>query len=181
MKEIKWSEEKNQILQLTRGLSFEMVLEALENGEIIDIKEHPNKQKYPNQKIFVLKLNDYLCYVPFVENGNEIFLKIIIPSRKLKRSMKMKKDEFLYDLEELEIIENIESAKSVLKSEDKEKYAKLAKYTKSLHTKKPVTIRFSVTDLAAIKAKAKELGIGYQNLIQALVHQFANGKIKLEL
>jgi len=93
----------------------------------------------------------------------------------------MKKDEFLYDLEELEIIENIENAKSVLKSEDKEKYAKFAKYTKSLHAKKPVTIRFSITDLAAIKAKAKELGIGYQNLIQALVHQFANGKIKLEL
>ncbi len=84
-------------------------------------------------------------------------------------------------MQELEIIENIENAKSVLKSEDKEKYAKFAKYTKSLHAKKPVTIRFSVMDLAAIKAKAKELGIGYQNLIQALVHQFVNGKIKLEL
>ena len=91
MKEIKWSEEKNQILQLTRGLSFEMVLEALENGEIIDIKEHPNKQKYPNQKIFVLKLNDYLCYVPFVENDDEIFLKTIIPSRKLKKEYENEK------------------------------------------------------------------------------------------
>ena len=85
MKEIKWSEEKNQILQLTRGLSFEMVLHALENGNIIDIKEHPNRQKYPNQKIFILMLNDYLCYVPFVENEKEIFLKTIIPSRKLKK------------------------------------------------------------------------------------------------
>ncbi len=93
----------------------------------------------------------------------------------------MKKDKILYDLEELEIIENIENAKSVLKSDDKEKYAKFAKHTKSLRTKKPVTIRFNVTDLAAIKAKAKELGIGYQNLIQALVHQFATDKIKLEL
>ena len=91
MKEIKWSEEKNQILQLTRGLSFEMVLEALENGEIIDIKEHPNKQKYPNQNIFVLKLNDYLCYVPFVENDEEIFLKTIIPSRKLKKEYENEK------------------------------------------------------------------------------------------
>ena len=34
---------------------------------------------------------------------------------------------------------------------------------------------------AALKAKAKELGIGYQNLIQALVHNYATGKIKLEL
>lgn len=85
MKEIKWNEEKNQILQLTRGFSFEMVLDALENKEIIDIKEHPNKDKYPNQKIFILRLNDYLCYVPFVENEKEIFLKTIIPSRKLKK------------------------------------------------------------------------------------------------
>ncbi len=85
MKEIKWNEEKNQLLQIIRGLSFEMVLDALEKGEILDIKEHPNKQKYPNQKIFVLRLKDYLCYVPFVENEKEIFLKTIIPSRKLKK------------------------------------------------------------------------------------------------
>ena len=109
---------------------------------------------------------------------NKMYIKFFLSP---KGSRKMKKDEFLDDLQELEIIENIGNAKSVLKSEDKEKYAKFAKYTKSLHTKKPVTIRFSVTDLAAIKVKAKELGIGYQNLIRALVHQIVNGKIKLEL
>ena len=47
--------------------------------------------------------------------------------------------------------------------------------------KKSVTIRFSIADLAAIKAKAKELNINYQNIIQALVHNFAIGKIKLDL
>ena len=85
MKEIKWNEEKNQLLQIARGLSFEMVLEKLEKEEIIDIKNHPNKSKYPNQKIFILRLNNYLCYVPFVENEKELFLKTIIPSRKLKK------------------------------------------------------------------------------------------------
>ena len=43
------------------------------------------------------------------------------------------------------------------------------------------TIRFSVRDLAIIKAKAKEMGIGYQNLIQQLVHNYAHGKTKLEI
>ena len=85
MKEIKWDEEKNQLLQLTRGLSFEMVLDVLENEEILDVKLHPNRSKYPNQKIFVLKLNGYICYVPFVENESEIFLKMIVPSRKLNK------------------------------------------------------------------------------------------------
>ena len=93
----------------------------------------------------------------------------------------MKKSEFFYDLEEMEILENIENAKSVMNENDKEKYAKYATYTKSLRKKKPVTIRFNITDLAAIKAKAKELGINYQNLIQALVHNFATGKIKMDL
>ncbi|BCD61800.1 hypothetical protein NitYY0826_C0663 [Nitratiruptor sp. YY08-26] len=93
----------------------------------------------------------------------------------------MGKNDFFYNLEEMEILENIENAKSILKKEDREKYAKFAKYTKSLRKKKPVTIRFSITDLAAVKAKAKELGISYQNLIQALVHNFATGKIKIDL
>ncbi len=88
MKEIKWNEEKNQILQLTRGLSFEMVLDALEHEQIIDIKLHPNQEKYLNQKIFVVELNSYICYVPFVENETEVFLKTIIPSRKLNKEYK---------------------------------------------------------------------------------------------
>ena len=46
--------------------------------------------------------------------------------------------------------------------------------------KRQTTIRFSVSDLAIVKAKAKDIGIGYQNLIQALVHNYAMGKVKLE-
>ena len=84
-KVIRWNEEKNQLLQLTRKLSFEMVLEKLEKREILARREHPDKERYPHQYIFVLELNGYICYVPFVENDEEIFLKTIIPSRKLNR------------------------------------------------------------------------------------------------
>jgi hypothetical protein len=38
-----------------------------------------------------------------------------------------------------------------------------------------------VQDLAKIKAKAKSQGIGYQNLIQALVANYVNGKISLKI
>ncbi|MBN2825842.1 MAG: BrnT family toxin [Campylobacterales bacterium] len=82
---IKWDEAKNQLLQLQRGVSFEDILEQLETEKIIARKVHPNSEKYPNQEIFVLKLNDYIYYVPFVESENEIFLKTIIPSRKLTK------------------------------------------------------------------------------------------------
>jgi len=47
--------------------------------------------------------------------------------------------------------------------------------------KKQTTIRFAVSDLAIIKARAKEMGIGYQNLIQTLVHNYAHDKTKLGL
>ena len=82
---IKWNEEKNQLLQLQRNLNFEMVLEKILKGEIITRKAHPDKNKYPDQQIFVMELNDYICYIPFVENDEEIFLKTIIPSRKLDK------------------------------------------------------------------------------------------------
>ncbi len=92
-KQINWNEEKNQLLQLQRGISFEMVLEKLLNGDILGRKFHPNKEKFPNQKIFILEVDGYVCYVPFVEDEKEIFLKTIIPSRKLHKQYKGKSDE----------------------------------------------------------------------------------------
>jgi uncharacterized DUF497 family protein len=88
MKPLRWNEEKNQLLILQRKVSFEMVLEKLEKEEILAIKEHPDKKRYPHQRIMVLKLNDYIHYVPFVETDVEIFLKTIIPSRKLNKESK---------------------------------------------------------------------------------------------
>ena len=84
-KQIRWNEEKNQLLLLERNLSFEMVVEKLEKEKILGIEPHPNKEKYLNQKIFILRLRGYICYVPFVETKDEIFLNIIIPSRKLNK------------------------------------------------------------------------------------------------
>ncbi len=96
----------------------------------------------------------------------------------------MKNREFIYDNEELELLKEIENGewiKERLTEEELENYSQSAKYTKSLKVKKQTTIRFSVEDLAVVKAEAKKMGIGYQNLIQALVHNYATGKIKLEL
>ena len=68
-----------------------------------------------------------------------------------------------------------------LSEKELSQYSQNAKYTKSLQAKKQTTIRFSVQDLAIVKAKAKEMSIGYQSLIQALVNNYTKGKIKLEL
>ena len=84
----KWSEEKNKILMAQRGVSFEDVLYELENNGIIDNYKHPLKDKYPNQYIYVVSLNGYIHYVPYVIDDDYIFLKNIIPSRKLNKKYK---------------------------------------------------------------------------------------------
>ena len=47
----------------------------------MDIFEHPNQAKYPGQKVIVVRVEDYVYLVPFVESDEEVFLKTIIPSR----------------------------------------------------------------------------------------------------
>lgn len=88
---IRWDEAKNQLLQLQRGVSFEEVLEHIEQGNILNRLMHPNREKYPHQEIFVVEMKSYIWYVPFVENEYEIFLKTIIPSRKLVKEFGGKK------------------------------------------------------------------------------------------
>jgi uncharacterized DUF497 family protein len=81
----KWNNEKNERLKTERGISFEQITMHVERGDLLDIVAHPNQSKHPNQQILVVKINDYVYLVPFVENENGKFLKTIIPSRKATR------------------------------------------------------------------------------------------------
>ncbi len=85
MKKISWSSEKNEKLIAERGISFDDVVYHLEQGNVLDDIDHPNQEKYPNQSILVLEINNYAYIVPYVENDTEVFLKTIIPSRKLTK------------------------------------------------------------------------------------------------
>ncbi len=82
MKVYVWNEEKNRLLKAERGISFEEVITHIAIGDLLDIIEHTNQEKYKGQRIFIIKMRDYAWLVPFVETENEIFLKTIIPSRK---------------------------------------------------------------------------------------------------
>lgn len=84
----KWDKDKNDLLAQTIGVCFEDIVEAIDNGGILDAYEHPNQERYPNQKIFVISAVGYTYLVPYVKNGDEIFLKTIIPSRKAQKIYK---------------------------------------------------------------------------------------------
>jgi len=80
-----WSPEKNLVLRQERGICFEDVVFHIQNGDELDILEHPNQERYPGQRISVVRVDDYVYLVPFVESDSEIFLKTIIPSRKASK------------------------------------------------------------------------------------------------
>ena len=54
----------------------------IERGDLLDILEHPNPNRYAGQRIFVVQRDDYVYLVPYVEDEDTVFLKTIIPSRK---------------------------------------------------------------------------------------------------
>jgi hypothetical protein len=78
----------------------------IERGDLLDILEHPNPDRYAGQRIFVVRREDSVYLVPFppsppnrrgvlrrglaealraeadVEDEHMVFLKTIIPSRK---------------------------------------------------------------------------------------------------
>lgn len=85
MKNFTWNNEKNDLLKTERQIAFDDIVFHIEMGFLLDVLEHPNQEKYKEQKIFVVQVDDYVYLVPFVESEDEIFLKTIIPSRKATR------------------------------------------------------------------------------------------------
>jgi len=80
---ILWDERKNLKLQLERKISFEEIAQILLRKEYIDILQHPSRY---NQKLFVIKFNEYIWAVPFlIDERDNIILKTAYPSRKLQK------------------------------------------------------------------------------------------------
>lgn len=82
MKYFAWDEAKNEKLKSERGIGFEENVFHIERGDVLDIIEHPNHDRYGGQRIFIIQRDDYAYLVLFVEDDQQIFLKTIIPSRK---------------------------------------------------------------------------------------------------
>lgn len=85
MKTFRWNADKNAELLAERGVSFEQVVVAIEDGGLLDVLAHPNTKKYPNQRLLVVAWDGYAYLVPYVEDDECYFLKTVIPSRKATR------------------------------------------------------------------------------------------------
>ena len=85
MRYFDWNENKSKWLREQRGITFEEIVFHILHGGLLDVLEHPNERQYPSQKIFVVNVEGYVCLVPFVESEEVVFLKTIIPSRKMTK------------------------------------------------------------------------------------------------
>ena len=79
-----WKEDKNELLKQHREISFEQIVLAIENNQIVDVMEHPNQEKYKGQVFILVEISNYVYVVPafFSDSREECHLKTIYPSRK---------------------------------------------------------------------------------------------------
>jgi len=80
-----WNPEKNEWLKKERRISFEQIVFHLSQGDVWKISDHPDKEKYPGQKIYFVNVEGYIYLVPHMITDDYVFLKTIIPSRKVTR------------------------------------------------------------------------------------------------
>ena len=85
-----WSDEKDKKLKQERGIGFEDIVFHVASDDLHSVSDHPNSQKYPNQKIMYVMVDDYVYLVPYLEEENRKFLKTIIPSRRATKEFKQK-------------------------------------------------------------------------------------------
>lgn len=79
------------------------------------------------------------------------------------------------------IVDYVESVQAVSVDNvenEKNRYTQIART--QMNKKKAISIRLLESDIERIKAKSLSQGMPYQTLISSLIHQYANGKIKLE-
>ena len=85
MFQIAWDPDKNSWLKNTRGITFEEIVFFIEHGGLVEIIEHPNRDRFGHQMVLVMNILNYIYLVPFVIAKNGVFLKSIIPSRKMTK------------------------------------------------------------------------------------------------
>ncbi|WP_341756147.1 MULTISPECIES: hypothetical protein [unclassified Candidatus Tisiphia] len=86
MIKFRYNYEKNSKLLLERGIGFEEIIQAIADGNLLDITKHHNQEQYPDQQILYVRVVTEVYAVPYIkENKETIFLKTLFPSRKARK------------------------------------------------------------------------------------------------
>ncbi len=174
-----WNHEKNEQLVRERGISFEEVVFHIERGDVLDVLEHPNDERYPEQRLFVVAVDDYAYLVPFVESEEELFLKTIIPSRKATKRYLGGRWMPKLDKEEKELVESFDAGEWESVRDKEGALKRYQDYARATFRKdRRVNIRITSKDLEALQKRALTEGIPYQTLITSILHKYIQGRLK---
>jgi uncharacterized DUF497 family protein len=77
-----WDSAKNNLLKNTRNISFEEIVNAINEGKLVDAIDNPQKEKYKGQVYLMVEINNYIYVVPAAISQEDVFLKTIYPGRK---------------------------------------------------------------------------------------------------
>jgi uncharacterized DUF497 family protein len=83
--EFVWDPDKNAWLQRTRGLGFEVIVTAIMTGGLMANMPHPQRERYPHQRVLVVVINNYAYVVPCMVTDEVVELITLFPSRKATR------------------------------------------------------------------------------------------------
>ncbi len=87
-----------------------------------------------------------------------------------------------YTDEELQIIDSIENGKLKTVPYDNDKMKQMAKDTIQYNKeKKRISLNIKKADLDMVKQRADAIGISYQDIVRALVHNYTTNKTALQL
>jgi len=71
--EFDYNKDKNRLLFDERGVTFQDAIHSIaEKGVLADFP-HPNTERYPNQRILVVEINEYTYCVPYVIDSEDAF------------------------------------------------------------------------------------------------------------
>jgi len=195
---MRFNSEKNEKLKAERNISFEMIIEAIAEGKVLSDIAHPKRS---NQRVMLVEVKNDVYYVPYVKNKDDIFLKTafinrkyrkidknggIMPKKKKSDPNEIKERAVPYNSEEIEeaelnkLYENGEFT-PVSEKRKKELEAAAKKTLAEMRAIKSVTLRVNSDILEMIRKKADEERIPYQTLMQLVLSQFAQGKIRIQI
>jgi predicted DNA binding CopG/RHH family protein len=174
-----WDDAKNAKLRKERGIGFEDVVFHIERGNLLDILEHPNPERYAGQRIFVVRREEYVYLVPFVEDEQTVFLRRSSRAGRQRRSTSVRSPTMKMDADEKELLESVERGEWKSVPGGKRERTRYSRYAKATFRKdRRLNIRLSSKDLEAIQKRALAEGLPYQTLISSLLHKYASGRLK---
>ena len=172
--------QKNAWLIRERGLGFEHIIALIESSKLIEVLEHPNAERYPNQLLYEVDVDGYVHIVPVVRESRTLFLKHDLSEPQgdqetQERRVGMRRRGF-YDDEERDLITAYEQRVEFSPVTDQQRAKRSAVEAARRYLRKDarINIRLSTADLEMLKRRAAQEGLPDQTLIASVLHKYVS-------